>query len=74
MSSSRDEHEQEQDPQQEIAMNIARVWGDAVGAEVFVRPLRGRKVRVEFVFDSPAGALAVGGQLSEVVARGSRRR
>ena len=56
------------------AMNIARVWGDAVCAEVFVRPLHGRKVRLEFVFDSPAGALAVGGQLSEAVARGTKRR
>jgi ParB family chromosome partitioning protein len=56
------------------AMNIARVWGDAVGVEVVVRPMYGQKLRVEFVFDSPAGALAVGGQLSEVVARGSRRR
>jgi len=53
------------------AMNIARVWGDAVGEEVTVRPVSGRKVRVEFVFESPEGALAVGGQLAERVARGA---
>jgi hypothetical protein len=55
-------------------VNIARVWGDAVGAEVMVRVLSSRKLRVEFVFDSPAGALAVGGQLAEKVARASKRR
>jgi hypothetical protein len=55
-------------------MNIARVWGDAVGAEVMVRTLPDRKLRVEFVFDSPEGALAVGGQLAEKIARGSKRR
>jgi ParB family transcriptional regulator, chromosome partitioning protein len=58
----------------EVATNIARVWGDAVGAEVMVRALPHRKLRVEFVFDSPAGALAVGGQLAEKIARASKRR
>jgi ParB family chromosome partitioning protein len=56
------------------AMNIARVWGDAVGEEVTVRPMYGRKLRVEFVFESPEGALAVGGRLAETIARGSKRR
>ena len=56
------------------AMNIARVWGDAVGVEVVVRPMYGQKLRVEFVFDSPAGALAMGGRLGELVARGTKRR
>jgi hypothetical protein len=65
---------EESDPQHDLAMNVARVWGDAVGAEVVVRALSGRKVRVEFLFDSPAGALAVGGQLAEAIARGSKRR
>jgi ParB-like chromosome segregation protein Spo0J len=65
---------QQPDPQYDVAMNIARVWGDAVGAEVAVRPVSGRKVRVEFVFESPEGALAVGGQLAEKVARGAKRR
>jgi ParB family transcriptional regulator, chromosome partitioning protein len=58
----------------ETAMNIARVWGDAVGEEVMVRAMSGRKLRVEFVFESPEGALAVGGRLAETLARGSKRR
>jgi ParB family chromosome partitioning protein len=62
------------DGSDDLAMNIARVWGDAVGVEVMVRTLPDRKLRVEFVFESPEGALAVGGQLAEKVARGSKRR
>jgi ParB family chromosome partitioning protein len=62
------------DGSDDVAMNIARVWGDAVGAEVMVRALSGRKLRVEFVFESPEGALAVGGQLAEKIARASKRR
>jgi ParB family chromosome partitioning protein len=58
----------------ETAMNVARVWGDAVGEEVTVRAMSGRKLRVEFVFESPEGALAVGGLLAEKIARGSKRR
>jgi ParB family transcriptional regulator, chromosome partitioning protein len=61
------------DDSDDVAMNIARVWGNAVGAEVMVRTLPDRKLRVEFVFESPEGALAVGGQLAEKVARGARR-
>jgi hypothetical protein len=59
---------------EETAMNVARVWGDAVGAEVTVRALPNRRLRVEFVFDSPEGALAVGGRIGEAIARGSKRR
>jgi ParB family chromosome partitioning protein len=66
---------QGQDSKEDVtAMNIARVWGDAVGAEVTVRPMYGRKLRVEFVFESPEGALAMGGRLGELVARGTKRR
>jgi ParB family transcriptional regulator, chromosome partitioning protein len=62
-------------PEQDMtAMNIARVWGDAVGEEVMVRAMSGRKLRVDFVFESPEGALAVGGRLAEKLARGSKRR
>jgi ParB/RepB/Spo0J family partition protein len=57
-----------------MAMNVARVWGDAVGEEVMVRAMSGRKLRVEFVFESPEGALAVGGRLAETIARGAKRR
>jgi hypothetical protein len=64
-------HEQ---AREETAMNVARVWGDAVGEEVMVRAMSGRKLRVEFVFESPEGALAVGGRLAETLARGAKRR
>jgi ParB family transcriptional regulator, chromosome partitioning protein len=60
--------------QDTTAMNVARVWGDAVGEEVMVRAMSGRKLRVEFVFESPEGALAVGGRLAETLARGAKRR
>jgi ParB family transcriptional regulator, chromosome partitioning protein len=63
--------EQEQDL---TAMNVARVWGDVLGVEVGVRSLRGRKLRVEVVFNSAEAALAVGGRLGDAVARGSKRR
>jgi ParB family chromosome partitioning protein len=63
------------DPEQDTtAMNIARVWGDAVGAEVVVRAMSGRKLRVELLFDFPEDALALGGRLAEQIARGSKRR
>jgi ParB family chromosome partitioning protein len=58
----------------ETAMNVARVWGDALGAEVTVRSLPSRKLRVELVFDSPEGAFALGGKIGEAIARGTRRR
>jgi ParB-like chromosome segregation protein Spo0J len=68
---------QPQDPQQVqdmTALNIARVWGDALGAEVMVRALPHRKLRVELLFDSPEGAFALGGKINEAIARGSKRR
>jgi ParB family transcriptional regulator, chromosome partitioning protein len=58
----------------ETAMNVARVWGDALGAEVTVRSLPSRKLRVELLFDSPEGAFALGGRIGEAVARGTKRR
>ena len=70
-------HGQDEDPEpplDQTAMNVARVWGDAVGAEVTVRTMARGKLRVEFVFDSPEGAFALGGQIAEQIARGSKRR
>ena len=55
-------------------MNLARVWGDALGVEVSVRALSGRKLRLEVMFDSPQQGLALGGLISEKIARGSKRR
>ncbi len=56
--------QQEQDLEA-VVMNVARVWGDALGVEVSVRSLPRRQVRVEVVFNSAAAALAVGGRLGE---------
>jgi len=56
------------------AMNVARVWGDALGAEVTVRSLPSRRLRVELLFDSPEGAFALGGKISEAIARGTKHR
>jgi len=53
--------------QDTTAMNVARVWGDAVGEEVTVRTMSGRKLKVEFVFESPEAALAVGGRMTQAV-------
>jgi len=55
-------------------MNVARVWGDVLGVGVSVRALRGRKMRLEVDFTDGESALAVGGRLTEEVARGSKRR
>ena len=57
-----------------LAMNVARVWGDVLGVGVSVRTLRGRKMRLEVDFTDGESALAVGGRLTEEVARGSKRR
>ena len=68
------QEENSEQAQDMTALNIARVWGDALGAEVTVRPLPRRKLRVELVFDSPEGAFALGGRIGEAVARGTKRR
>jgi ParB family chromosome partitioning protein len=57
-----------------LAMNVARVWGDLLGVGVSVRTLRGGKMRLEVDFTNGESALAVGGRLTEEVARGSKRR
>lgn len=56
------------------ALNVARVWGDALGAEVLVRTLPHRKLRLEIVFDSPEGAFAFGGRIGEKIAQGTKRK
>lgn len=63
--------EQEQDL---TAMSVARLWGDLLCVEVNVRTLRTQKLRLEVEFTSAEAALALGGHLGEVVARGSKRR
>ncbi len=71
------EKAQERDAEQakdHLVMNVARVWGDALGVEVGVRTLHGRKLRLEVVFDSPEAALAVGGRMTQAVTRDSKRK
>jgi ParB family chromosome partitioning protein len=58
----------------ELISNIARVWGDALGVEVQVRAMGGRKLRVEIPFYSPEGALGLGGKIREEIAKGKKRR
>jgi len=69
-------NEQAQDPEQAqdlAALNLARVWGDLLGAEVYVRPIR-QQLRMEVVFDLPAEAIALAERLAIVIARGSKGR
>ena len=56
------------------ALNVARVWGDLLGAEVHVRPMRKEQMRIEVVFDFPAEGLALAERLNGVVAGGSTGR
>jgi ParB family chromosome partitioning protein len=53
-------------------MNIARVWGDALGLEVQIRSMRDGKLRVEFPFESPEAALGFGGLIAERIALSRR--
>jgi ParB family transcriptional regulator, chromosome partitioning protein len=65
-----DERGSEQDA---TLMNVARVWGDALGVEVQIRSFRGRKLRVELPFGSAEAALGFGGLIGERIARGRKR-
>lgn len=55
-------------------MNIAKVWGDALGTEVHVRTLPHHKLRVELPFDTPEGALALGTRITQAVTQDSKRK
>jgi len=77
LASQRDRSEQGQDPEQVqalAALNVARAWGDLLGAEVHVRPMSRRQVRMEVVFDFPAEGSALAERLTTVIARGSKGR
>ena len=73
---SRHRGEQVRDPEQAqdlAALNLARAWGDLLGAEVNVRPMRGG-LRMEVVFDLAADGIALAERLASVVSRGSKGR
>jgi ParB family transcriptional regulator, chromosome partitioning protein len=68
--------EQVRDPEQAqdlAALNLARAWGDLLGAEVNVRPIR-QQLRMEVVFDLAADGIALAERLATVVSRGSKGR
>jgi hypothetical protein len=56
------------------ALNIARVWGDALGTEVHVRTLPHHKLRVELPFDTPQAALAQGERITQAISARSASR
>jgi ParB family transcriptional regulator, chromosome partitioning protein len=56
------------------ALNIARIWGDALGTEVHVRTLPHHKLRVELPFDTPEEALALGKRITQTVTQDSKRK
>jgi ParB family transcriptional regulator, chromosome partitioning protein len=55
------------------ALNVARAWGDLLGAEVDVRSMR-RQLRLEVSFDFAAEGIALAERLATVIARGSKGR
>jgi ParB family chromosome partitioning protein len=69
--------EQAQDAEQARgleALNVARAWGDLLGAEVHVRPMPRRQMRMEVAFDFAAEGLALAERLTSEVAGGSNGR
>jgi ParB family chromosome partitioning protein len=71
LESQQDRTELAQDPEQAqdlAALNLARAWGDLLGAEVHVRPLRGQ-LRLEVVFDLAADGVALAERLAATIAR-----
>jgi len=71
LESQQDRTEPAQDPEQAqelAALNLARAWGDLLGAEVHVRPMRGQ-LRLEVVFDLAADGVALAERLAATIAR-----
>ena len=76
---SQQDREQAQNPEQAqdlAALNLARSWGDLLGAEVQVRPMGAtrRQLRMEVTFDFATEGMALAERLASVVARGSKGR
>jgi ParB family chromosome partitioning protein len=71
LESQQDRTEPAQDPEQArelAALNLARAWGDLLGAEVHVRPMRGQ-LRLEVSFDLAADGVALAERLAATIAR-----
>jgi ParB family transcriptional regulator, chromosome partitioning protein len=56
------------------ALDVARAWGELLGAEVHVRVLPRGQMRIEVVFDSAAEGIALAERLAAALARGSKGR
>ena len=72
LESLQDRGEQAQSPKQARdldSLNVARAWGDLLGAEVHVRPLPRRQMRMEVEFDFASEGLALAERLAGTVAR-----
>jgi ParB family chromosome partitioning protein len=72
-----DPEEQELDRSQArdlAAMNLARAWGDLLGAEVNVRLLPRGRMRLEVAVGSASEGLALADRLAAAIARGSKGR
>ena len=72
-----DPEEQELDRSQArdlAALNLARAWGDLLGAEVNVRVLPRGRMRLEVAFGSAAEGIALADRLAAAIARGSKGR
>jgi ParB family chromosome partitioning protein len=73
LGSMQDRGEQAHSPKQARdleALNVARAWGDLLGAEVHVRAMRMEQMRLEVAFDFAAEGLALAERLTSVVAQG----
>jgi ParB family chromosome partitioning protein len=56
------------------AANLAKAWGELLGAEVQVRLLPCGRMRIEVPFDSAAEGIALADRLRAAIARGSKGR
>jgi ParB family chromosome partitioning protein len=77
LESLQDRGEQARDPKQARdleAVNVARAWGDLLGAEVHVRPIRKERMRIEVEFDFASEGIALAERLASMVAGGSTSR
>jgi len=54
------------------ALDVARAWGELLGAEVHVRVMPRGQMRMEVLFDSAAEGIALAERLAAALARGSQ--
>jgi ParB family transcriptional regulator, chromosome partitioning protein len=67
-----DRGEQAQDARQArslAALSLARSWGDLLGAEVHIRPMRKEQMRMEVEFDFASEGLALADRLASTISR-----